>query len=46
MGFFLQLVLAVAQMMWCSDVHKILKLDSNIQKSLVEFEQKCFKLSI
>jgi len=33
-------------MMWCRDVHKILKLDSNIQEKLVEFEQKCFKLSI
>lgn len=33
-------------MMWCRDVHKVLKLDSNIQEKLVEFEQKCFKLSI
>lgn len=33
-------------MMWCSDVHKILKLDFNVQKALVKFEAKCFKLSI
>jgi hypothetical protein len=32
-------------MMWCRDVHKILKLKSNIQEKLVEFERKCFKLS-
>jgi hypothetical protein len=32
--------------MWCRDVHRIIKLDTNVQKALVEFEQKCFKLSI
>jgi hypothetical protein len=32
--------------MWCRDVHYILKLDSNVQTALVEFEQKCFKVSI
>jgi len=43
---FFQLVIAVSQMMWCRDVHKILNLNSNIQAKLVEFEHKCFKLSI
>ncbi|XP_025191999.1 LOW QUALITY PROTEIN: dynein heavy chain 6, axonemal-like [Melanaphis sacchari] len=38
-----QLIIAVSQMMWCRDVHKILKLKSNIQEKLVKFEQKCFK---
>lgn len=46
MKLFLQLVLTVSQMMWCRDVHNILKLDSNVQNVLVEFEQKCFKVSI
>lgn len=43
---FFQLVIVVSQMTWCRDVHEILKLDSNIQESLIEFERKCFKLSI
>lgn len=39
-------MLAVSQMMWCRDVHKIFMLNSNRQRALVKFEEKCFKLSI
>ncbi|XP_029341080.1 dynein heavy chain 6, axonemal [Acyrthosiphon pisum] len=46
LGHAAQLIIAVSQMKWCRDVHKIFKINSNIQEKLVEFEQKCFKLSI
>lgn len=39
-------MLAVSQMMWCRDVHKILTLNFDRQRALVKFEEKCFKLSI
>ena len=41
--FLLQIILTVAQMMWCRDITEILEGDLDRKKGMEDFEQKSFR---